>query len=401
MAEEPSEAAPPQPVPPVQELTAPTKSATSTASPEIAPPPPAAPGPPAGPPAYDPKVFSAGAWLRLGGRIQNPTTPNELNDFFLDQLYLIVSFRGQMTDWLKWQINLNADVPPNVSNVQAQPSYPSVGIQDLIAKIEPHPLFNLWVGRMLVAVDRSNLSGPWFLNYWLYTGFFGNRAGPPIGLKTGRNGRDNGVTAWGQVGGGKFKYFLSAFNLDSRSETTSPLWSGRLVLDLLDPEPGYYNQSSYFGDKDIIAIGAGFQYQKNGSYTVVTPAMGTTPAVLGEVGDLKILEVDLLIDKRLGAAGVATLDASAYFYDDIQPVKRFYNVGASYVLPFAVGVGRVAPAVRYQFTQDPGISQIDGYLQYLIKGHFAKFFAGFFFTDLGNGTPTQKAIQFGVQLIKL
>jgi hypothetical protein len=153
----------------------------------------------------------------MGGRIQNPTTPNQLDDVFLDQLYLIASFRGQMTDWLKWQINLNANVPPTAANGAAAPAYPSVGVQDLIVKIEPHPLFNLWVGRMLVAVDRSNLSGPWFLNYYLYPGFFGNRAGPPIGLKSGPNGRDDGVTLWGQVAGGVVKYFLGAFNLDSRA----------------------------------------------------------------------------------------------------------------------------------------------------------------------------------------
>ena len=331
--------------------------------------------------------------------MQNPSAPNQLNDFFLDQLYLIVAFRGQMADWLKWQINLNANVPPTVPNGVAPPAYPSVGIQDLIAKVEPHPFFNLWMGRMLVAVDRSNLSGPWFLNYWLYTGFFGNRPGPPIGLKTGPNGRDDGVTAWGQFGGGKFKYFLAAFNLDSRTADTRPLWSGRLVVDFLDPEPGYYNQSAYHGDKDIIAIGGGFQYQQNGSFLVVTPAMGTTPAVL-DVGNLTVFEADLLIDKRLGAAGVGTLDASAYFYDERQPVRRFYNFGAGYVLPFAVGPGRLGPAVRYQFTQDPELTQLDGYIQYLVKSHFAKFFAGFFLTDLGGGTK-QKAIQFGVQLIKL
>jgi hypothetical protein len=337
--------------------------------------------------------------MRLGGRLQNPSSPNELNDAFLDQLYLILSFRGQMTDWLKWQINVNGNVPPTQANGQPPLAYPSLGIQDLIVKIEPSPFFNLWVGRMLVPVDRSNLSGPWFLNYWLYTGFFGNRAGPPIGLKSGPNGRDDGVTVWGQVGGGRFKYYLGAFNLDSRTAATSPLLSGRLVVNLLDPEPGYYNQSAYHGDKDIVAIGGGFQSQKNGSVIVVTPAMGMTPAVLN-VGNLTILEADLLIDKKLGAAGVATVDVSAYFLDERQPVRKFFDVGAGYVLPFAVGPGRLSPVVRYQFTKDPDYNQLDGYLQYLVKSHFAKFFLGFFVTDLGGGVK-QKAVQAGVQLIKL
>lgn len=366
--------------------------AIGATAPANAPPAPA-------PPAYDPKAFSAGAWIRLGGRLQNPSTPNKLDDVFLDQLYLIVSFRGQMTDWLKWQINLNANVPPTAANGAPPPAYASVGVQDLIVKIEPHPLANLWVGRMLEAVDRANLSGPWFLNYYLYQGFFGNRAGPPIGLKSGPNGRDDGATLWGQVGGGQFKYFLGAFNLDSRSADTKPLYTGRVNIDFFDPEPGYYHQSAYHGDKDILSVAGGFQYQKQGSVRVVTPAMAPNPAVL-DVGNLSTIEADVLVDKNLGTAGVATADASAYFYDNRQPVRRFFAFGAGYVLPFPVGPGRLSPVVRYQFTQDPALTQIDGYLEYLVKSHFAKFFLGFFRADLGGGVKNN-AIQAGVQLIKL
>jgi len=379
--------------------------APETAAAKEGPPPAPKPAPelsappaPAAPPALDPKLFSAGAWLRLGTRLQNPSQPNELNHVFMDQLYLIVSFRGQMTDWLKWQINLNANVPPTAANGAAPPAYASVGVQDLIAKIEPHPLLNLWVGRMLVAVDRANLSGPWFLNYYLYQGFFGNRAGPPIGLKTGPNGRDNGTTLWGQVGGGQVKYYLGAFNLDARTADVNPLFTGRVNIDLLDPEPGYYHQSAYHGDKDILAIGAGFQYQKKGSYKVTTPAMGMTPAVLDE-GDLKVGEVDLLLDKKLGSAGVATADASAYFYDERQPVRRFFAFGVGYVLPFELGPGRLCPVARYQFTQDSDLNQVDGYLEYLVKSHFAKFFVGGFHANLGSGLKNN-AVQLGIQLIK-
>lgn len=378
--------------PPAEEI-APAPGPSTPPSPATAT---ASPGPTQG---YDPKAFSAGAWIRIGGRLQNPSAPDRLDDAFMDQVYVIVSSRGQFTDWLKWQINLNANVPPTQVNGAAPPSYPSVGVQDLIAKIEPHPLLNVWVGRMLVAVDRSNLSGPWFINFWLYPGFFGNRAGPPIGLKTGQNGRDQGVTLWGQVAAGRFKYYLGAFNLDAHAAEISPLYSGRLNIDFLDPEPGYYHQSSYHGDRDIISLGGGFQYQKNGSFTVVTAAMGTTPPVL-DVGNYHLIEGDVLIDKRLGTKGVATLEANAYFYDSRQPVRRYYSVNGGYVLPWAVGPGRLAPYVRYQFTQQTAFKQIDGYVEYLIKSHFAKFFAGYFYTDFGNGV-TNKAVQFGVQLVRL
>jgi hypothetical protein len=391
--------APPPPPPPPPDVS-PLPPADQPPLPPPAPPPadlPPPPAPPPGPPPPDPKAFSAGAWIRLGGRVQNPTTPDKLDDFFVDQLYMIVSSRGQVTDWLKWQINLNGLVPPT-GTPAPYPAALTVGIQDLIVKIEPDPLFNVWVGRMLVPVDRDNLSGPWFLNYYTYTGFIGNRPGAPIGPKSGPNGRDNGVNVWGQIAGGQAKYYLGAYNLDSRASTTKPMFTARLNLDLLDPEPGYYHQSAYHGDKDIIAIGGGIQYQGNGSVRTIPPAMpGDMPTI--DAGNLTIGTVDVLVDKKLGEAGVATFEAAAYFLDERQPVRKFYNIGAGYVFPQPLGPGRIAPAARYQFTQDPDFKQIDGYIQYLVKSHFAKFFLGFIYADVA-GTKS-KAIQAGIQIIKL
>jgi hypothetical protein len=373
---------------------------TPVAPPPEASAPPTTPASPP-PPSPDPKAFSAGAWMRVGGRIQNPSDPNSLNDFWLNELYLIAAFRGQFNDWLKWQINLNGNIPAPGNNmtfpsVSAPPAnYPSIGIQDLIVKVEAHELFNVWAGRMLVPVDRTNLSGPWFINYWLYPGFFGNRPGAPIGPKVSQNGRDNGITAWGQVNKGKFKYYLGAFNLDNHEHTVNPLVSARVVVDFLDPEPGYYNQNAYHGDKDILALGAGFQYQKNG---VASASNG--------LGNLTTFEIDGLADKKLGAAGVGTVEAAGYFFDQRQPVRRFFILGAGYVTPRPIGVGRLCPAVRYQFTQDPELRQFDVYLSYLIKSHFAKFFAGFFYADYPDPMSAtapklkSKGIQFGVQLIK-
>ena len=107
----------------------------------------------------------------------------------------------------------------------------------------------------------------------------------------------------------------------------------------------------------------------------------------------------MLVDKRLGDAGVGTFEAETYFCDSRQPVRRFYDVGVGYVLPQPVGPGRIAPAARYQVTQDPSYKQIDGYIQYLVKSHFAKFFAGFLYADLAG--VKSKAIQFGIQIIKM
>jgi hypothetical protein len=57
------------------------------------------------------------------------------------------------------------------------------------------------------------------------------------GPRRGALGRDEGVTLWGQTGGGRFKYYLGAFGLSQPA--LSPLYSARLALSLLAPEPGF------------------------------------------------------------------------------------------------------------------------------------------------------------------
>ena len=178
-------------------------------------------------------------------------------------------------------------------------------------------------------------------------------------------------------------------------------------MNLLDPEPGYYNQSAYHGEKDILALGVGGQIQKNGSVTVI-------PATV--LGDLKVGTVDLLFDKKLGDH-VITAEGSAYFADQLQPVNRLYVGALGYTSPL-VGPGRISPAVRFQVaTVPPGreigldreFVQVDGYIQYLVKSHFAKILVGGFWTrtKLQSAGPAEppyslaKGIQIGLQLIAL
>ena len=250
---------------------------------------------------------------------------------------------------------------------------------------------------MIVPLDRANLSGPWFINYWAFPGFFGNRPGPPVGTKASQNGRDPGITAWGQVAKGMFKYYLGAFNLDNREHAVNPLVTARAVLNLLDPEPGYYNQSAYHGDKDILAIAGGLQYQKNGA---ISPSMG--------LGNFTTYEADLLADKRLGAAGVGTLEASGYFFDARQPIRRFFVLGAGQrdtgsgwrrpALPgdsLPVHPGRPAPPVRRLSVLSRQVA-----LREVLRGLLLVRLPDASPMAMAGAKVQSKAIQFGVQIIK-
>src|SRR5690606_12362170 len=112
--------------------------------------------------------------------------------------------------------------------------------------------FHLWVGQHLVPSDRSNFSGPFFMSPWTYPGLSGPRQGP--------SGRNVGATAWGEFGGGKLKYYAGAFDLEG-GPAARPLYTGRLNLAIIGEEPGFYNSSTYYGAKDVLAIGIAGQYQ--------------------------------------------------------------------------------------------------------------------------------------------
>ena len=65
-------------------------------------------------------------------------------------------------------------------------------------------------------------------------------------------------------------------------------------LALWDPEPGFWGNGSYFGDKDLLSIGVGGQFQNNGS----TTALGQK--------DWAEINVDVLFEKKLGGGSFVT-----------------------------------------------------------------------------------------------
>ena len=133
---EPGESAgPPRPTPPPGDVVAPTEASEAASTPVTLPPLP--PPPPPGKPLFDPKI-SAGAWMRVGYRIENPYEPAKFNDSFLDTIYMIAAFRGQMTPWLKWQASLQGlhQTQPGSVTLDAELPTPQVSIQDLIIKFE-------------------------------------------------------------------------------------------------------------------------------------------------------------------------------------------------------------------------------------------------------------------------
>ena len=178
-------------------------------------------------------------------------------------------------------------------------------------------------------------------------------------------GRDDGVAYWGQANEGQFKW---QFSVTEGPEDPVPaeddddlLYSGRLTLNLLDPEPGYYNSSTYYGEKDILAVG------------LVGQSQGSDSA----------WSVDALFEKNTGA-GTVTLEGAYYQYDGLGGLggdeSEGYFVLAGFLFPQEIGPGRLQPVIRYTEGEvtdgaEGDISEFN--LNYIIKGHNARISAAY------------------------
>jgi hypothetical protein len=215
----------------------------------------------------------------------------------------------------------------------------------------------------------------------------------------GPNGRNGGIAVWGELADAKFKYLLGAFQTNF-DRSTPPLFSGRLNLAIIGSEPGYFGNASYFGDKDILAIGVGGQYKKHGS------AGGTAAAPL--VDDYSEVNGDIVGEFKLGGGAWATGEAAYYHYEgDNNPVKdHFYVMGA--IASGPIGIGNIQPMVRYQWAKtkappapvqpDTTTSALDVGLAYLIKGPALRVVATYQHTDLGKNVAGNDIIANSIQL---
>jgi hypothetical protein len=145
-------------------------------------------------------------------------------------------------------------------------------------------------------------------------------------------------------------------------------------LTLLGAEPGFYSNSTYYG-KDLIALGAGFQYKKNGS------SNSWDPMQVPDANDYSEFNVDLLFEKKLGES-VLDLEGAFYkFNGDYERTDGAWFAVASVLLPG----GSVQPLVRVQqalpaYDRDDTSTLVDAQIGYVLNA-FATRFARAFATE--------------------
>jgi hypothetical protein len=262
--------------------------------------------------------ITIGAGLQSSFVHTAPDKASSVDEFLINSVRLYVN--GSVTEQIKFMFNTEYD---GVSN--------KVGVLDAVARIEPSPHFNIWAGRFLPPSDRANLYGPYYSHHWaVYTD------GVQDGYPFVATGRDNGVVYWGDFAQ-KVKVSVGAFDGASLTGNKKLLGAARVQIDFWDPEGGYYLNGTYYGDKNLLAIGGATQVQS-----------GKTAS-----------SIDFLLERKLPDGGVITIESEYANYNRLGGYDSRYAKSqgayalASYLIPVQVGIGRFEVLGKYakaQFT---------------------------------------------------
>ena len=302
---------------------------------------------------------TVGGGLRAGASWGDGDDNYGLNNV---RLYLNASAYG----WLGIEVNTETFNSPIIDEDTGDQvaSINDVEILDAVAKVALSDTFNVWAGRFLAPSDRANLSGPYYGN----VGNDGPRASSFYYGGNKQAGRDDGVAVWGNVGGDmNLKYQVGIFD---GAVADDQMIAGRLVLNLWDNEDGYYNASTYYGEKQILAIGLSYQ----------------DGAGSGGGGHDDSLSLDVLVEKTI-EMGTATLDVAWYDNSESEddPISIFAGLlmnGETSVGPLK---GKLRPYIRYVSDGSRGDEWAVG-VQHVIDGHNASVTVEYGDVDDGDST---------------
>jgi hypothetical protein len=314
--------------------------------------------------------FWTQAWYQ---QVENGKGDNNLNDFMLRRGYL--SVQGQPTDYLSFFTHIAVD-----RFGQDGLDNPSMGLgsgltfRDLWITLDLDESFKVQAGRMYVPLTRNY--GTTSTKSLLTTDLSFMQGGIRGGIfYTSKVGRDDGVTLWGNPLDGLFQYRLmvsegveSSINPEDNLRVVA-----RGVLNLLEPETGWFNQGTYLGQKKVLSIGAAFDSQTN---LILNDEPGQ---------DNFIWTMDAFFDHPV-ANGAVTAE-SAYIklknstqtnsFAQLAPSDDadFFYIQAGYYFNTPVAVGNIQPYFRYETVsveQKGNTNFFSGGLNYYLKGHNAK-----------------------------
>ena len=268
---------------------------------------------------------TVGAGLQTSFVHTSPDGGDDVDQFLLNSARIYLG--GPVTSKTKFMFNTEYDGASN-----------KVGILDAVAQFEFSPQFNVWAGRFLPPSDRANLYGPYYSHHWaVFTD--GVQDGYPFIFQ----GRDNGVMYWGQID--KVKVSGGAFDGATATGDATVLGAGRVQVDFWDPEGGYYLNGTYYGAKNLLAVGLAGQVQGS---------------------DKSAVSADFLLERKVGGGGAVSIEAEWAKYDKLGGYNSRYAtdeggyVLASYLFPQLVCAGKFEVLGKFaQANFSKGLSAVD------------------------------------------
>ncbi len=296
-------------------------------------------------------------------------------------------FGAKVTDNI--YVSFNTDIDSGGEGAGTKPD--QLFLYNAFVEYTWNDYFHLRFGRILPGSDRYNLDGPYYQNSFDFP-IIAQRY-PSIS-----NGFVEGLSYWGQYKGGKFKWIFTAFEGTEvvggpNDDPDHFMYSGRLAYDFWEPEPGYYTSSTFYGKKDVLAIGLVGFHQSD--------AVGTA----AEPSDFNAWNIDFLLEKNFGW-GTIDIEAAYFDYNNHKAAGsgsladgQAWTAGFSYLYPEKIGWGYPQFVSRYQsfdptdnlaataFTEE----KLELALHYIIQDHNAKIALIWSNTHLG-GSPSNEDV---------
>ena len=193
---------------------------------------------------------------------------------------------GSVTKWFKFFIQTGNNIGPGTDNktndVLLIDGFINLHLFDFAQIImgehmAPAGREHLTSSAAMMAIDRPGITG-----YNLTWGLNGGAVFNTVAFEDGNldlegdaNIRDIGATLFGSTSLNEFvhaKYYIGAYNgiQFMNHEEDKERVTARVQLNFFEPEPGYYNLSTYLGKKKTLAIGASIDHQQRIARDIVT-----------------------------------------------------------------------------------------------------------------------------------
>jgi len=215
---------------------------------------------------------------------------------------------------------------------------PGMNIQDaFITWKAAGDLFKLDVGYMLPPLAHNAVQGATTLYMWDYFAY-SFRQGNLFGSSGNPIGRDTGVQARGLVAGGVVEYRLGLFQGLRQAPTATDSGArnffrttGRVQINLMDPETGFFYAGTYLGTKKVLSIGGSFDFQDT----------STTDAY-------KYFAGDAIVDLPLGPAGLLTAQVNVAHWDGGTTIALPKSTAVMGEAGFLIAAAHLSPIIHVE-----------------------------------------------------